>query len=515
LNSLEYERKEETAMKDDRNKKVSEKNALLEVVLNDKKFFGHPRGVGALAAGNFFNSFAWGALYAVLIYYLYTPYTKGLGFTQGQAASMITAMGACNSIFIIFGSWLADRVLGMRKALVVGNLVKGIAFAFLAMPTFSMTHGRILAFIALFLMSLPVMGASNASLTGQLYRKADNGRRDAAFTIHGIANTLAGVVAPVLVGQLGMKNFHIGFLIAAIAAFLYAAVIFFTQHKYFGPLGEQPIKPLGKGKFRKLFFKFVAVLAVSITIIVVLVINHVLSFQGVLNIITTATFVIPITFLTILIRNKDLNDMDRRRMKPFLKLFMAQTVMALSGTMLNSSIAIFIDQKINRNLFGIEIAPGSVGTIYTILGLLLAPIFVWLWTKTRAQEIRTTYKYGLGVLSSGMGYGLLAIPIFLLDAPYSLLWMVLYYIFLAFSDNLIWPIGSSLVAKLSPPSYDTQLQTAWGQAGTVGNGIALILFNFFQTANQQVYLFPILSILLISTALLIFIFSKNIEKDMI
>ncbi|MGN7764733.1 peptide MFS transporter [Paenibacillus sp. 22594] len=488
-----------------------------EEVLDDKKFLGHPRGVGALAAGNFFNSFAWGALYAILIFYLYTPYTKGLGFTEGQAASMITAMAACNSIFGILGSWLADRVLGMRKALIIGNMVKGTAFAVLAIPAFSLTQGRIFALIALFLMALPIMGASNASLTGQLYRKSDNGRRDAAFTIHGIANNIAGLVAPVLVGQIGMKNYHIGFLIAAIAAFLYGAVIFITQHKYFGTLGEKPVKPLEEGKFGKIFTRFMIIMVVFIGTIVVLVLNKVMSFQGVLNIITSATFIIPIVFLTNLMSKKDLTAMDRRRMKPFLKLFSAQIVMALCGTMLTSTVAIFIDQKINRNIFGFEVAPGSVGTIYTVLGLALAPVFVWLWTKTRATNIRTTYKYGWGILFSALGYGLLTIPIILFkdSAPYSLLWMVFYYLFLTFSDNLVWPIGSSLVAKLSPDAYDTQMQTAWGQAGTIGNGIALILFNFYQTADEQVNLFPIMTALLLITAVFIFMFSKNIEKDMV
>ncbi|MFD1178236.1 peptide MFS transporter [Paenibacillus puldeungensis] len=492
-------------------------NARLEEVLDDRKFLGHPRGIGALATGNFFNSFAWGALYAILIFYLYSPFTKGLEFTQGQAASMVTAMGACNSIFGIFGSWLADRVLGMRKALILGNIVKGTAFAILAIPAFSLTQGRIFALIALFLMSLPIMGASNASLTGQLYRKTDNGRRDAAFTIHSIANNIAGLIAPVLVGQIGMKNYHVGFLIAAIAAFLYGAVIFVTQHKFFGPLGEKPVKPLEEGKFGKIFFRFMLILVVLIGGIVALVLAKVISFQGVLNIITSATFIIPIAFLTNLLSKKDLTAHDRRRMKPFLKLFSAQIVMALCGSMLTSMVAIFIDKKIDRNIFGFELAPGSVGTIYTVLGLILAPVFVWLWTKTRATNIRTTHKYGFGILFSGLGYGLLTIPILMFSnsAPYSLLWMVFYYLFLTFSDNLVWPIGSSLVAKLSPDAYDTQMQTAWGQAGTIGNGIALILFSFYQTADQQVDLFPIMTALLLVTATLIFVFSKNIEKDMV
>lgn len=133
---LRNTQKEGRTMSDESHTNMNPRNKSLEEVLDDKKFLGHPRGVGALAAGNFFNSFAWGALYAILIFYLYSPYMKGLGFTQGQAASMIAAMGACNSIFGILGSWLADRVLGMRKALIIGNIVKGMAFGVLAIPAF-------------------------------------------------------------------------------------------------------------------------------------------------------------------------------------------------------------------------------------------------------------------------------------------------------------------------------------------------------------------------------------------
>lgn len=37
-------------------------------------------------------------------------------------------------MFVIIGSWFADRVLGARNALVVGNIVKAIAFGLFAIP---------------------------------------------------------------------------------------------------------------------------------------------------------------------------------------------------------------------------------------------------------------------------------------------------------------------------------------------------------------------------------------------
>ncbi|MFR5079046.1 MAG: hypothetical protein ACLTDX_13950 [[Clostridium] innocuum] len=144
-----------------------------------------------------------------------------MGFTQGQAASMIAAMGACNSLFMIAGSWLADHVLGPLRALMIGNIVKGTGFLLLAFPHFSLEQGRFFAFLAFVLMSLPIMGASNASLTGQLYRSDDNGRRDAAFTMHAMANNMGGFLAPILIGTIGLQNYHAGFLISALAAYAY------------------------------------------------------------------------------------------------------------------------------------------------------------------------------------------------------------------------------------------------------------------------------------------------------
>jgi POT family proton-dependent oligopeptide transporter len=82
------------------------------------------------------------------------------------------------------------------------------------------------------------------------------------------------------------------------------------------------------------------------------------------------------------------------------------------------------------------------------------------------------------------------------------------------SDQFIWPIGSSVVSKLSPAAYETQMQTAWGQASAIANGIALILFRFFNTADQQVYLFPIMAGLLIICLIFLLVNSKSIEKEM-
>lgn len=57
-----------------------------------------------------------------------------------------------------------------------------------------------------------------------------------------------------------------------------------------------------------------------------------------------------------------------------------------------------LDKKVNRVIFGITIAPGSLQVIYLVMDLITGPIFIILCTKTSAGAIQTTYKYGMGLL---------------------------------------------------------------------------------------------------------------------
>ena len=315
-----------------------------------------------------------------------------------------------------------------------------------------------------------------------------------------------------------MKNYHIGFAVAGVFALLYAATIFFTQFKFFGPLGEKPVRPLSHDESMKML-KWVGLGAIVVAIaIVVLVASGHFSLNSIINVVTTFAFVIPLWFLVNLFLKKDLTKRDKTHLHAFVWFFVAQIVVALGGTLLTSAIAIFIDQKVNRVVFGFTVAPGSVPVIYTVLDLIFGPLFIYLWTKTKLGNAQTTKKYSLGLLTTALGFFTLAIPSLMLGggsgAKYSLWWVLVYYIFMALSDQLVWPIGISLVSGLSPDAYETQMQTAWGQTASIGNAIAIILFKFFQTADQQVYLFPIMAIALVVMIVVLMVFKNKIEAQM-
>lgn len=487
-----------------------------EAILNDKGFFGHPKGVGVISLGSLCNAFAWGAVYAVLIYYLYSPFTKGLGFTEGQAGTIISAMGAMNSLFVIVGSWLADRVMGPKWALVWGNLLKVVAFGLLAIPAPTLELARVLGITGVILMGLPIMGSSNPSLLGMLYRRDDHARRDAGFTINNTMNAITGAIAPVLVGNLAADNYHIGFAVGALWAFLYAAVIFIFRHKFFGDIGEHPARPLSKEEAKKVG-KIVAIVAViAVVVLYITISTNTLTFDGVINVLTTVSFIIPIAFLVQLFRNKNITPEEHKRLHPFLRLWMIYVVVMIASTLINSAIAIFVDTQVDRMFLGIEWAPATFTTIYNIFGIIAGPVFVWLWSTKHGKKVGTAEKFGGGILWYALGYVMLSFPVILsIHGKVSPLLPILYYLFMTIGDTMIFPIGNSVTARLAPKSYETQMQSAWSQATTIANAVCMILMNFFPTADSQLMIFPIMSVVLIVVGIIVMFRAKSIDAELV
>lgn len=478
----------------------------------NQQFMGHPGGLGILAAGNFFNSFAWGGVYAILIYYFYSPYTRGLGFSQGQAASMIAAMGACNSMFTIIGSWLADRLLGARKAIIIGDIVKGIAFLLLAIPVQSLQQGRIIAITSLVLMALPIMGASNSALTGKLYAHDEHAKRDAAFTIHAIANNLGGFIAPITIGFIGMHSYHLGFFISAMFAFAYGAMILCFGKRYFGSMGDVPQRPLAKPALYKLLQRFLVCVSIFVIIIAVLLQQHVLRVDDVLYIIALVSFMIPIIFLHKIHRNPMLSKREINRLKPFYKLFCIQVLVALSAVFVTTGLAVFIESKIDLYILGLAVAPATFISISSLLCIGIGSFFVWFWSLKKNQNTNPIKKYQAGMLFMASAYMILSIPILTSNqVKFSPLWIIIYYAFLGIAQNLIDPIGASLTASLAPISYEAQLQSAWLQSNSIANGVSILLFQFLRSADSQMALFPILAVVLLCGAVMLAKMRKQMD----
>jgi proton-dependent oligopeptide transporter, POT family len=192
----------------------------------DSSFLGHPAGLGWLSSAEFWERFSFYGMQSLLVLYmtrwLLEPAHVGhvLGFgvfrraleavcgaRSPQALASIVFGGYAGGVFLtpIFGGYLADRVLGRTRTVMLGALLMAAGHFLMA---FDATF--LLALMAL-LIGAGCFKGNIAAQIGELYPSGD-ARATNGFQIYFMAISLAIVAAPLVCGTLGERyGFHWGF----------------------------------------------------------------------------------------------------------------------------------------------------------------------------------------------------------------------------------------------------------------------------------------------------------------
>ena len=108
------------------------------------------------------------------------------------------------------GGWIADRLIGPRRAVLYGGLLIASGHFSMAFPSLSTFY------LGLFLIVLGtgLLKGNVSVIVGKLYAQGDS-RRDAGFSIFYMGINLGAFIAPLVCGYLGQQiNWHLGFAAA-------------------------------------------------------------------------------------------------------------------------------------------------------------------------------------------------------------------------------------------------------------------------------------------------------------
>src|SRR5665647_469676 len=101
----------------------SDHAASLNAVRADKSFFGHPRGLATLFFTEMWERFSYYGMRAILIFYLTDSVAKGgLGFADSKAGAVYGLYTAMVYLMCLGGGWVADRITGQRRAVLIGGI---------------------------------------------------------------------------------------------------------------------------------------------------------------------------------------------------------------------------------------------------------------------------------------------------------------------------------------------------------------------------------------------------------
>src|SRR5260370_42401531 len=95
-----------------------------EATAIDRGFFGHPRGLSTLFFTEMWERFSYYGMRAILTLYMTKTLVEGgLGFDE-KYASLIYATYVSSVWYLpLIGGWLADKIFGARRAVLIGGIV--------------------------------------------------------------------------------------------------------------------------------------------------------------------------------------------------------------------------------------------------------------------------------------------------------------------------------------------------------------------------------------------------------
>ncbi|MFT4615375.1 MAG: POT family proton-dependent oligopeptide transporter [Bacteroidia bacterium] len=435
----------------------------------DTGFLGHPPGLFVCFATEMWERFSFYGMKFLLLLYLtkYHLFTDTGGFeVLGSYAALVYAMP-------VIGGLLADRYLGMRKAVVFGGVLLTLGHLGMAFEgdqarrvgTDVVRDEQALQVfyfsLALIVMGVGFLKPNISTIVGRLYTQEDP-RRDAGFTIFYMGINIGAFAATLLCGFLGETyGWRYGFGAAGIGMII-GLITFLYGQKHLHGLAEPPNpavlrekSPIGLSRETTIYLG---------ALLGIVVVWQMLQFHGAvgvaLNVMSLAVLAGLGWFITV-----KCNTVERSRMTVLIILTLSTVVFWSLFEQGAASMTLYADRVMDRNIFGMELTASQFGALNAFFIFLFAPFFAWVWVALarRGLEPSTPVKFALGIAQAGLGFGALVIGASMPDeagmvAGY---WMVLAYLLHTTGELCLSPVGLSAVTKLAVPSVVGVMMGAW------------------------------------------------------
>jgi len=392
-----------------------------------------------------------------------SPENGGLGFDTAKAAGIYGLYTGSVYFTSIPGGWIADRLLGLRRAVLVGGILIALGhycLAVHAMPTF-------FAGLTLIVLGTGLLKPNISSIVGQLYRP-DDPRRDAGFSIFYMGINLGALISPLVCGYLGQKiGWHWGFGAAGVGMTL-GLTQYVLGGSRLGQAGLPAEPPAGAGAL----WAKLALTLVGVGLLLYVVWPYrdwvMLGGTGVL--------------FAWLLKTGGATAVERKRIGAIIVLFVFAMLFWIGFEQAGSSLTLFADQLTNNSLFGWEFPSSWYQSVEPVFVVTLAPVFAWLWLWLGRHQPSSPAKFAYALLLLGGSFLLLAFAAHLYERSHvkvSPFWLVALYLLHALGELSLSPVGLSTVTKLAPARIVGLMMGVWFLALSLGNFLAGVVAGFF------------------------------------
>jgi POT family proton-dependent oligopeptide transporter len=482
----------------------------------DRKWFGHPRGLSTLFFTEMWERFSYYGMRGILLLFLVaTVQNGGFGLTDRIGSAIYGLYVGFVYLMALPGGWVADRILGQRRAVFVGG-------CFIAAGHFSMAIGLVPTFylgLVLIVIGTGLLKPNVSAMVADLYPEGGN-RRDAGFSIFYSGINVGAMIGPLVCGFLGEKvNWHLGFGAAGIGMVL-GLVQYQLGGKYLGDAGLRRPAETTAAKDRSAVRKLaigVAVVFGAIALATALQLAGViqLDLYGVAK--ATGFFMLGLAlvyFGSVIFLSK-LSRAEKKRIAVIFVFFMAAVLFWAGFEQAGSSLNLFAERLTQRVIFGWEMPASFLQSVNSIFIILLAPVFGALWVRLGRRQPSTSAKMGYGLAFLAIGFLILAWGASFTTggARVSMMWLIITYLLHTVGELCLSPVGLSSVTKLSPRSLVGQMMGTWFMGTALGNLIAGLAGGGFEGMGVEELFLSVAKVTGVA-GLVLLVLAKPIRKFM-
>ncbi|RZA36869.1 MAG: MFS transporter [Lysobacteraceae bacterium] len=434
---------------------------------NYSQLMGHPKPLWMLFMTEFWERFAFYGIRWALVLYIVAQFHGGSGTGQAPANQTYGAYLALVYAAAIFGGYVADRVIGYQRSILLGAVIMAAGLFMIAMPNeqvFKFGLATIIAGNGLFKPNISTM-------VGKLYTVTDE-RRDSGFTLFYMGINLGAMIAPVLTGWLAssifgtdaMPAYKIVFMASGVGMLISLVWFWFGRAQLLG-VGRPPEGGESKGRVAYTFVG--ALLAIP-------VIYFLLSLgANVLQWVLTAMFIA----LGVLLLVEGIREGSKQRdmVIAMLIIFAFNVLFWCFFEQAGSSFTFLASEIVNRDFGGWIFPVAWFQSVNSVAIITLAPLMAWLWVAMGRANPSIPRKFGLGLLFNAVAFALLWFALSALvddfgKIPFWTLFMV--YVIQSVGELCLSPIGLSMVTKLAPVRLVGFGMGGWFLSTGIGNNLS-------------------------------------------
>jgi POT family proton-dependent oligopeptide transporter len=406
----------------------------------------HPPGLPVLFFTEMWERFSFYCMLSILTLYM----NESLKFDTNLVGQIYGGYIGLVYFTPLLGGLLADRVLGFRKAIVLGGISMGIGHGLLAFPPLP----TFFAGLCCLIIGNGLFKPNISTILGNLYRDLPE-KRDNAYNIFYMGINIGAFMSPLVAAYLRNKyGWHYAFGAAGIG--MVFAVTIFTVFRKHVAAGE------------------VATIHRSDSQIKEIELTH---------------------------------SQERERVFALLMIFAVVVVFWMAFKQQGFTLTFWA-----RDCTRTSLSPELFQTVNPAFILIFTPLLVTFWNTLRGigREPSTASKIAVGMLLTGGAYAVIALAGRLGGdfGRVNVSWLIGTYAVITLAELCLSPMGLSLVSKLAPPRMRGMLMGGWFCATAVGAYLAGFLGTMWDDMRHSSFFAILVAASLAAFLLLLFVIKR-------